>query len=650
MKGTNNKVTPARFIIAMLMLAVMIVQIPMQVLAQTDVFESPELTADALPAIETKAPSFKLASNHDAILYGYQKESYADKTYFFENGKLYVETDTRKTVLADEDGENINISNGKLYFTVFENGKAQIKAVDLESRKVSTVLSAGKEQIRNFYIVNDDTMLYLAGGIVYSCRIGAQKVERISPMDNVFSFIPTNSGNLYAAGELFNCSISLDNVHLLDKVSYYTVDLAKDHFVATVDGTLFQIPMAKLRGFCSKVIKEKAENTADLLPYMTEYDLYGTYDAVDLLRLNDESRICEHCESEEPHTHREESLSEAELKGVGAYATVPLSNASRMIMSQSNSLTQYTWTPKADVHKYKSQYFVSSECFEMNQPVTGIPYTREAIFSRFASSFAPYVKYIVYGYNKPNLTEEWTTKAMSFANFKDWIGNRDSKFYGEAANTAPLYGTDCSGFAAYCWGVKKKLGSQEFGGGDENGVYYCTALNVTNQSSLSLLQVGDVFAKAYDHVIMISDIAVKPSGQVIGLEVTEETPPITKKSIWPPDDFVSTYIDNGYYAYRPKTYKVTFKGNGGVVSTPNMFVIANVPYGSGNGLPTATRSGYNFLGWYTAATGGTMVTNSDCSGAAARTLYAHWVDNGLIQGAGDCILPQAGSIFNEDEK
>ena len=648
MKGTNNKATPARFIIAMLMLAVMIIQIPMQGLAQTDVFEPSEITADALPALETKDPSFKLASNHDAILYGYQKESYADKTYFFENGKLYVETDTRKTVLADEGGENINISNGKLYFTVFENGKAQIKAVDLESRKVSAVLSAGKEQIRNFYIVNDDTMLYLAGGIVYSCRIGAQNAERISLMDNVFSFIPTNSGNLYAAGELFDCSISLDNVHLLDKASYYSVDLEKDHFVATVDGTLFQIPMAKLRGFCSKVIKEKAEKTADLLPYMTEYDLYGTYDTVDLLRLNDSSRICEHCESGEPHTHREESLNEADLKGAGAYATVPLSNVGKMIMSQSNSLTQYTWIPKNDVMKYKAWDSLSYEYFKRDVPVTGIPYARPAVFANFAPTLKKYMKYIVYGYYQPNIDEEWDNGSMSFDNFKDWIDNPDSKFYGEAANTAPLYGTDCSGFVSYCWGIKTKLGSPDFG--SSIGANYCTALSVTNQSSLSMLQVGDAFVKSGDHVIMISEITVKPSGQVLFLEITEETPPITKKSNWTAAKFVKTYINNGYLAYRPKTYKVTFIGNGGTSSIQNMYVIANVPYGSGNGLPTATRSGYTFLGWYTAATGGTKVTNSNCSGMSARTLYAHWINNGLIQGAGDCILPQAGSIFNEDEK
>lgn len=41
-------------------------------------------------------------------------------------------------------------------------------------------------------------------------------------------------------------------------------------------------------------------------------------------------------------------------------------------------------------------------------------------------------------------------------------------------------------------------------------------------------------------------------------------------------------------------------------------------------IPTATRNGYLFEGWYTAASGGTKVTTLDAS-MAGRTLYAHWV-------------------------
>lgn len=46
------------------------------------------------------------------------------------------------------------------------------------------------------------------------------------------------------------------------------------------------------------------------------------------------------------------------------------------------------------------------------------------------------------------------------------------------------------------------------------------------------------------------------------------------------------------------------------------------PYGT---LPTPTRTGYTFTGWYTAATGGSLVTSSTIVTATTNhTLYAHW--------------------------
>nr|MCR5273188.1 InlB B-repeat-containing protein [Lachnospiraceae bacterium] len=44
-----------------------------------------------------------------------------------------------------------------------------------------------------------------------------------------------------------------------------------------------------------------------------------------------------------------------------------------------------------------------------------------------------------------------------------------------------------------------------------------------------------------------------------------------------------------------------------------------------SGLPTAKRSGYAFLGWYTKKSGGDLITKSDTvSKAKKMTLYAHW--------------------------
>ncbi|MCL1885590.1 MAG: InlB B-repeat-containing protein, partial [Dehalococcoidia bacterium] len=74
---------------------------------------------------------------------------------------------------------------------------------------------------------------------------------------------------------------------------------------------------------------------------------------------------------------------------------------------------------------------------------------------------------------------------------------------------------------------------------------------------------------------------------------------------------------------------VSFNSNGG--NTPSMAsktVTFDAAYGS---LATVTRTGYNFDGWYTAASGGTKITDASIvSNAENHTLYAHWTANDIV--------------------
>lgn len=78
-----------------------------------------------------------------------------------------------------------------------------------------------------------------------------------------------------------------------------------------------------------------------------------------------------------------------------------------------------------------------------------------------------------------------------------------------------------------------------------------------------------------------------------------------------------------YAHWRPNN--IGLDPNGGSVGQ------TSISFNSGDGkiynLPTPTRDGYGFIGWYTSATGGTKIddgsTWDDFGGA--RTLYAHWV-------------------------
>lgn len=105
----------------------------------------------------------------------------------------------------------------------------------------------------------------------------------------------------------------------------------------------------------------------------------------------------------------------------------------------------------------------------------------------------------------------------------------------------------------------------------------------------------------------------------------------------------------------PTGYKVTFNGNGGstpsaITSTKSFSGWTNsgsgtlsgttYTFGAGNGtltanytnnsitLPTPTRTGYTFTGWYDAASGGNKIGNGGATYTPTynRTMYAHWAD------------------------
>lgn len=80
-----------------------------------------------------------------------------------------------------------------------------------------------------------------------------------------------------------------------------------------------------------------------------------------------------------------------------------------------------------------------------------------------------------------------------------------------------------------------------------------------------------------------------------------------------------------YAHWTANTYTVTFNANGGSVGTTSKTVTYGSTYGT---LPTPTRSGYTFNGWYTSSSGGTEKTSSSTvSITANQTLYAHWTQN-----------------------
>ena len=137
----------------------------------------------------------------------------------------------------------------------------------------------------------------------------------------------------------------------------------------------------------------------------------------------------------------------------------------------------------------------------------------------------------------------------------------------------------------------------------------------------SIVDVGN-------HYVMVDNTKTKSTGTIyvydsFGIQHTTNAPE--------KDSF--TLSERGYTAKSVRTFKydgtststtnitVKFNGNGGTVSASSLSVSKGSTMGSK--IPTATRYGYLFDGWYTAASGGTRYTNSTKINSST-TLYAHW--------------------------
>ncbi len=77
-----------------------------------------------------------------------------------------------------------------------------------------------------------------------------------------------------------------------------------------------------------------------------------------------------------------------------------------------------------------------------------------------------------------------------------------------------------------------------------------------------------------------------------------------------------------YAQWSPITVSVSLDANGGSVNQSSVSVTYGSTYGN---LPTPSRAGYGFMGWYTAKSGGSKVdSNTKVTNAASHTLYAQW--------------------------
>jgi hypothetical protein len=116
------------------------------------------------------------------------------------------------------------------------------------------------------------------------------------------------------------------------------------------------------------------------------------------------------------------------------------------------------------------------------------------------------------------------------------------------------------------------------------------------------------------------------------------TPPTTvgTYTVTPSNAVLSTgTIGNYAFSYETATvtilakYTITYNANGGVIGSSSTTSVDFVVGDTALALPSPTREGFNFLGWFTLQSNGVQVTGA-YSPTATATLWAHWIQKSLV--------------------
>ena len=164
-------------------------------------------------------------------------------------------------------------------------------------------------------------------------------------------------------------------------------------------------------------------------------------------------------------------------------------------------------------------------------------------------------RYTFYAGQTYHLPYAWPVHAGAYIGFgistEDFLAaaaDPNNAFYkyrsyvsGVSYSYSTYYGSDCSSFVSWCWGIKR------------NTTYtipnYSTYIgSVSTYNSTWKLQLGDAL-NSQDHVVLVTDLQYDSNGAIKQIEITEQTPPQMKRTYHTPASLSAKY-GGSYSIYR----------------------------------------------------------------------------------------------------
>ncbi len=469
----------------------------------------PEATPEVEPTDEPMTAALKQwewtepGNTVAAILNGGRSLVSGSDFYYTDNG-LWLDRNGSAAKLGDMYAENMNLSGGYLYYSTNNT----VYRMSPSGGASETVCSVPGSHIVEMYVMGQELRM-LVDGAVYSYDMTDGALETIPVPGDVKGLIPTPWGNLFLTGPLFSYDLWAGDKCLLSGVDSAYPD--GSWLVVVRNGGTYQADIAGL-----------------FEGYSTLFDYSLHQDEIALAGMTEEQTLA----SEAAYLESAEYLAKqaviyptngVALASTSYVQTKTLTANQQNIVLRAQQHAEVKWTPKADRYawggndssyvtskgSYDSVYSTDGGKFKAGKTYKGIPYS-QAVSTGYVG---------------------WD---VSVKGFLDAVNNANSQFYksySTYSKTAPYYGSDCSGFVSYAWDLPRRCTTGDI-------VPFSTYIGTPSKSELSKLQVGDCLNYTAEHVVLVTDIGYNSDGQVVAVEITEQTPAKMR---------VTCYAENGNY-------------------------------------------------------------------------------------------------------
>ncbi len=494
----------------------------------------PETTPEPIATVEPEAtpePSEEPKEEHkqwpwvepgnsvSSLMSGGRTLMSGSSTYYSEGG-LWVDD----TLLASVDASNLNLADGWLYFS---DGDL-ICRIPSGGGSVETVYAAGMTVIQ-MYVMGQE-IRYLADGGLFSYDMNDGAVEQLDAPEGAVRFIPTQYGNLFCTGSVFNYTLWAEQTQLQSGITNcYTEG---DWLVVVTGGETMQAAVSPM-----------FEGAFALQGYSLHQELLAGSGLSDEQQLANEAAYAQSSQ----YAALQNSLQEYANNGIATvststFLTQPLSSNQQNIVLRAQQMSEVTWSCMVDRYAWGGDdgSYVTTKGYDPIYKAGG------KFFAGKTYKGVPYSQAVSTGY------VGWDISLSKFIEATKDSGSVFYKNYSSFSRTAPYYGSDCSGFVSYAWDLP----------------YRCTCTSLLKFSEaigkdISKLQIGDVLNNPSSHVVLVTDIAYGADGSVVSVEITEQTPPKMKVTCYgelingKTYDFTgklnyitSYYFNGGYSIYR----------------------------------------------------------------------------------------------------